>query len=588
MSFYDDASLVVIPSGYKTSKVYAEKPTDGSGDLTFTRTGDTATRVNSAGIIEKVRTNLILQSQTFDNASWTKDGATVTANSTTAPDGTTTADKVLETATTAVHNVYQAPTLSSNVYSFSVFVKKAERFKCALADRNSGAYVAFNINTGVIIESLVFSGKIESYSNDWYRLTITTPSAYSVFNPQVFILPDSYTTGVPALITYAGSATSGLFVWAAQLEVSDFGATSYIPTTTAAVSVGPTANTARLDYLGSTCPRLLLEPQRSNLLFYSEQFNNAYWTSSASVTANTVNSPDGTQSADTVVFSSNNQLYNGTTRTSGNYCLSLFVKKGNNRYFSIQLETGALAYRAIYDLDTTTVTNTTANTTASITDFGGGWFRVSVMNTTADIILYTTFQAASSGTSITNGSGTFYLWGAQLEAGAYATSYIPTLAASATRGADACLKTGISSLIGQTEGTLYAEIVRTTSTATDGFWVGVNAGTVTDWIFFGIEATGARFYVRVNNVVVAEIYPTMGVGTHKMALGYKSGQIVGYIDGVQVFSSAGTFTLTSLTKFQIGATSPSTDTTLTTAAVKQALLFKTRLTNAELAELTTL
>ena len=77
-SFYDDASLVVIPSGYQTSKVYAEKPTDGSGDLTFTRTGDTATRVNSAGLIEKVRTNLVLQSQTFDNASWTKDGATVT------------------------------------------------------------------------------------------------------------------------------------------------------------------------------------------------------------------------------------------------------------------------------------------------------------------------------------------------------------------------------------------------------------------------------------------------------------------------------------------------------------------------------
>jgi hypothetical protein len=57
-SFYEDASLVMIPSGYKTSKVYSAKPTDGTGDLTFTRSNDTATRVNSAGLIEKVRTNL--------------------------------------------------------------------------------------------------------------------------------------------------------------------------------------------------------------------------------------------------------------------------------------------------------------------------------------------------------------------------------------------------------------------------------------------------------------------------------------------------------------------------------------------------
>ena len=71
-SFYEDASLVMIPSGYKTSKVYSAKPTDGAGDLTFTRSNDTATRVNSAGLIEKVRTNLILQSNSFSDAAWVK------------------------------------------------------------------------------------------------------------------------------------------------------------------------------------------------------------------------------------------------------------------------------------------------------------------------------------------------------------------------------------------------------------------------------------------------------------------------------------------------------------------------------------
>jgi len=105
-SFYEDASLVVIPSGYKTSKIYAEKPTDGSGDLTFTRASG-ATRVASNGLIEKVRTNLVLQSQAMENASWSNFAITVSANSDTAPDGTLTADKLVPTASNAPHLIHR-------------------------------------------------------------------------------------------------------------------------------------------------------------------------------------------------------------------------------------------------------------------------------------------------------------------------------------------------------------------------------------------------------------------------------------------------------------------------------------------------
>ena len=123
MSYFDDASLVMIPSGYKTSKVYSVKPTDGSGDLTFSRSNDTATRVNSAGLIEKVRTNVIPYSQAFDNALWIKDrngtgiAPSVTANNATAPDGTLTADTIVFNAgagtTTGDSSViYQAITLT--------------------------------------------------------------------------------------------------------------------------------------------------------------------------------------------------------------------------------------------------------------------------------------------------------------------------------------------------------------------------------------------------------------------------------------------------------------------------------------------
>ena len=593
-SFYDDASLVVIPSGYKTSKVYAEKPTDGSGDLAFTRTGDTATRVNSAGLIEKVRTNLLTRSQEFDNAAWTKDRTTVTANATTAPDGTATADKVVDTLQGAnAYRIYNGVTLSAISYSASFYVKAAEYSWVYIRIGNS-LRVWFNVSTGVVGNNdSGITGVIQSAGNGWYRCTaiIATATAGGGFS----LLGLTNANGIETYTPSTGG--QGVFVWGAQLETTDFGATPYIPTTTAAVSVGPVANVPRLDYLGSTCPRLLLEPQRTNLALYSEQFNNAAWTKTldgqVTITANTAVSPDGTTSADKMIPSA----------IAGFHCVQQQVSlSAGSASISVFAKAAEYSFLQIFDALTTeyvnfNLTNGTVGSSdtyvGTIDSLGNGWYRCKATKTVptgtfSARIGVVTSASAPRGQSFTgNGTNGLFIWGAQLEA-SYATSYIPTLAASATRGADACSKTGISSLIGQTEGTLYAEIVRTTSTATDGFWVGVNAGTVTDWIFFGIEATRARFYVRVNNVVVAEIYPTMGVGTHKMALGYKSGQIVGYIDGVQVFSSTATFTLTSLTKFQIGATSPSTDTTLTTAAVKQALLFKTRLTNTELATLTTL
>jgi hypothetical protein len=90
MSFFDDASLVLIPSAQKLQKFIPSKPTDGTGDLTFTRSNDTATRVASNGLIEKVRTNLCCIAKTSATHLGLK-VANVTANRPTAPDGTTTA-----------------------------------------------------------------------------------------------------------------------------------------------------------------------------------------------------------------------------------------------------------------------------------------------------------------------------------------------------------------------------------------------------------------------------------------------------------------------------------------------------------------
>lgn len=268
MSLFDSASLIVTPSGYKEDKLYSIKPSDGSGDLVVTR-ATTPTRVNSSGLIEVVPYNLLTYSNTFTNAIWTKDNVSLTSGIT-SPSGLNNAFKLVESATTGVHSIYQTfLTLPSSVYSTSIYVKKGERFKVAIADRNSGAYVSFNLNTETILASLSLVGTIELLNNDWYRLTAKTSSAISVYVPQIFILEDSYTTGVPITLPYAGNGTSGIFIYAAQFEA---GATAkeYFPTT-------DRLDVPRLDYTNSSCPSILVEPQRTNVALRSEEFDNGYW-----------------------------------------------------------------------------------------------------------------------------------------------------------------------------------------------------------------------------------------------------------------------------------------------------------------------
>jgi hypothetical protein len=186
-------------------------------------------------LVEPQRTNLLTYSNDFTNAIWTKDNVTLTSG-VTSPSGVNNGFKLVESATTTTHSVYQTfITLPSSVYSTSIYVKKGERFKVAVADRNTGIYVAFNLNTGTIIASNSLIGKIELLNNDWYRLTVTTSSAITVYVPQFFILEDSYTTGFPILQPYLGNGISGVFISFAQLEAGAY-PTSYIPTVASTVT----------------------------------------------------------------------------------------------------------------------------------------------------------------------------------------------------------------------------------------------------------------------------------------------------------------------------------------------------------------
>ena len=204
-----------------------------------------------------------------------------------------------------------------------------------------------------------------------------------------------------------------------------------------------------------------------------------------------------------------------------------------------------------------------------------------------------TFSAEAVPTYVGNGTGSVYIYGAQIEAGSYATSYIPTTSASVTRNADVISKTGISSLIGQTEGSFFCEFnyngVIDNSTARK--IISLNDGTSDNLVdaYFVATATTIQARVRAGAVGFGSITSgALSSGNYKIAYAYKNSDFVLYINGTQIGSvSSGTISFSSpVSIVQIGDGEAASDQL--GGGIKASALWKTRLTNAQLATLTTI
>ncbi len=170
------ASLALFSNAYKEDVVFPLLPTDGSGDLTFTR-ASTATRVNAEGLIETSPVNLLTYSEQFDNAAWAKSNVTITANNTTAPNETATADKATCASGSSISpNIFYNQTFAATngqVYNYSYYAKKgSSNFAKIRFSGTAFAAVAnspiFNLNTGLIVSG---TGTIENVGNGWYRIS---------------------------------------------------------------------------------------------------------------------------------------------------------------------------------------------------------------------------------------------------------------------------------------------------------------------------------------------------------------------------------------------------------------------------------
>lgn len=184
-------------------------------------------------LLEDTRTNLMLRSQEFDHAAWTKT-ATVVANSTAAPDGTTTAELMHPTTSGDFRGVNQGAAVGATTHTASVYAK-ASGFSWFYLVKTDGSAIGawFNLTTGVI--GTVAGGqvaKITSMANGWYRCTLSGATAAGTGFCQVGI-SDADNSSFATV-----SGTNGVYVWGGQLETAANEASSYIPTTTATVARG--------------------------------------------------------------------------------------------------------------------------------------------------------------------------------------------------------------------------------------------------------------------------------------------------------------------------------------------------------------
>ena len=565
--FYDQASLVMVPSGYKAGKVYSQKPLSTDGELTFTRNSN-ATRVNADGLVEKVRTNLVRYSQDFSNAAWSKSAGTTLTHSQSDPNSGTTATRVVMTSG-ANNYLYQGITTNAGTYAVSIYIKGTSGSgSICLSSGTSASRIGNTIN----------------YTTSWARYSIIATEPVNISGFQL----DNYSDGL-------GQIGSDFIIAFAQNEVSDFGPTDYIPTTSAAVSVGPTANVPRLNY-SNGCPSLLLEPQATALNQFSEQFDNAYWLkNAATIVANHATSPDGYQNADLLYPTSagiSRYVLKFVGATSGlAYTTSVFAKASGKNWLGMSnVDSGSTT--AWFNLSTGTVGTVLSGTTAKMESYGNGWYRCSVTRTaaaTTGAIVLLVEDADNSDSVTPNGTDGILIWGANLTQTSYVQSYIPTLGASVTRLVDTMSKASYTCGI-TTEATLFAEFE----------YQNTGSGYSTQFLIYNPSA-GNYIYMTVLSNSIRAICVSGGVlqtnlilasttaGTrYKVAARFKTNDFAMYVNGTLADTdTSGTMPTfsTASTNSYIGNDASNTEPA---GNVYQYLAFPTALSNADLATLTTL
>jgi hypothetical protein len=519
--------------------------------------------------------NLLTYSQEFDNAAWTGNGVgskpSVTANSSVAPDGTTTADSL--NFTTQFQAVGQGAWVIGTTYTFSVYMKIASGTR-DISLANSG---------GVTLATF-------TVTSTWTRFVYTGTSGAG--------------TTLVALQDRNASGFVSVDAWGAQLEQRS-AVTAYTVTTTQAITnyipVLQTAasGVARFDNNPTTGESLglLIEESRSNLATYSSDLSNAAWSKvQTTVTSDTVVAPDGTLTGDKLVESTATSAHYAISAsfisvTSGTaYTISLYAKASGRNFLLVEMNSAALGAFAYFDLANGVVGTTGGSpSSTSITSVGNGWYRLTISKTATStansLITIYTASADNVASYAGNGFSGVFLWGIQYEAGAFATSYIPTVASQVTRAADAASMTGtnFSTWYNAGEGTMYAEAIAPNASASVGIVeLSNSASASSNYITVYRQAATWRYRTSTANL---NLSPQLTEGSfNKMAFGYSATSYPISFNNLAVQTNTTTGLISGVNQLLIGF--DSITATSLSGTIKKLAYYPLRVTNTQLQALT--
>lgn len=592
MSFFDDASLLQIPSGYKEDKLYSIKPTDGAGDFTFSRDGSgasVATRINSSGLIEKGHTNQILQSNQFDTTWSVSLGSSVTSGQS-GYDGTTNAWRFTKDSEFDGVSQDTSGLGITNVNTISVYAKRVDVDEFILRLIVGG-------NTRIIRWDLT-DGSLTSAHADYIApidgVAIGTTGFYR-FSGTI-----NGTLSEVQLRTDSTIAAGSVDIQAVQVE-KGLVATDYIDTTTAAASAGLLGDMPRLDYSdGASCPCVLMEPARENLVTNSE-YSGGYPNTDCTLSDNVAISPEGVKNAmkmtiDNTATDADFRPMNSVSLSVGyKYVFSFYAKADGFDLFQADFSNSGFSdASADFDLSGSgSVTSEGAATiNADILPLTNGWFRCYItaeaIGTSSPLII------RNINTQVGDGTKGILFYGFQFEKHptataeeANATSYIPTYGTAVSRAYDVTNELtyddDLTSVVLFGEITM-AEVVRDTT-----------ASAIT---MRKASGSGSRFFVyrnnssikrrasiyRQNNTDSAALITLSTADRIKFAIQYNAstGSLKAFVNGANVLASpVNDPDFDEFVNFELSGQGG-------TMKVHQFAALKATYTNDELATLTTL
>jgi hypothetical protein len=549
----------------------------GDGDFTFSRGSNlAATRVDVNGLIEKGRENLLLQSNQFDTT-WVLTNAPTLTSGQAGYDGSNDAWKLEASTTGSSRSIHQVVS-SSGVQVFSVYVKAGTTDWIRINLSGIGNRY-FDIGNGVVGGSGSMDGFINDVGGGWYRCSVLGNGSSTA--PYVFLASDNGNLSV--------NAGDNIYIQDAQLE-QGLVATDYIETGTSAAQSGILEDMPRLDYSGgASCPSLLLEPQRSNLITHSELLTDSSWTNQLGGTIDVSQASAVSGYNDAWKLNKDSGTFKSfrlqKTLASGNYTLTWFLKEGTISIAEFRFDGGLGSQFIDFDLSSGTHGTNANLSNIEMVAFNDGWYRCSAsINTNlTNVHLYV------GDASVSSGAGYIYAQYPQLEEGSYPTSYIPTYGTSQTRSKEQCNLNSVSGEIGQTQGTIFldADLYKKTNTE---FYIAISDGTLSNSIYLHQSSQSLRVNKRIAGVTefLQVTSANWSSGRNKCAITYTATEMKIFVNGVLKDTEVINGLPSGLSKLTLGSRQDNLGELASDADYKQALLFPTALTDSECIALTKL